>query len=75
MSFKKKESIIGQIGEGLHRLQHDAAVHLVEQFSWFSAVLDDRVVLPVGAQADALAQLRRRGQMIDPRRIDLPEQD
>lgn len=65
---------IREVGENFHGVQGNAAVHRVKQFSGFPAVLDYGVVLSVSPEADAPAQIRGGGEVVDPGGVDLLEQ-
>ena len=53
----------------------DARHHVFEQHKRFFFELDERILLPVSAQPDALFQMVEREQMVLPLRIDHIEDD
>src|SRR5688500_4270098 len=63
---------------GLHAHAHDrlrdaradARLHLLVEAVRLVLVCDERVLLPVAAQVDALAELFHGGQVLDPMRVD-----
>src|SRR2546429_3501237 len=57
------------------RLVVDTRHHVFEQDKTFLLELDERILLPVTAQADALFQMVKREQVIFPLRIDHIEDD
>ncbi len=73
--------MLGLLG-GLHRdaqdrLGHvvrDLACHLVEVGAGLVLVRDERILLAVAAQVDALAELLHRREVLDPVRVDRPEE-
>ncbi len=58
-----------------HRVVLDALLHLREHLERLALVLDERVALAVGAQADAVLQVVHRQQVVLPRRVDDLQQD
>ena len=56
--------------DGVDHVVSNRVQQLVEHRRGFDLVLDQGVALPVGAQADALAQVVDRGQVLDPELID-----
>src|SRR5438309_2638330 len=68
---------------GLHRhaqdrLGHaarDPAGHLPEERVRLALVRDERILLAIAAEVDALAQLLHGGEVLDPVRVDGPQED
>src|SRR5579859_4591702 len=59
----------------LRDVARDLRRHLVEVGPRFVLVRDERVLLPVAAEVDALAELLHRGEVLDPVGVDGPQQE
>src|SRR2546425_5510013 len=53
----------------------DTRLHFLEEAVGLALVGDERVLLAVAAEVDALAELLHRGEMLDPVRVDRAEED
>src|SRR2546428_9229357 len=77
-----RRSLLGLLGllrrahrdaqDRLRDARRDARRHLLVEGVGFALVRDERILLPVPAQVDALAELLHLGEVLDPMRVDRP---